>query len=685
MTSPSTGAATTSEAVATQQEAVTDQTNGDLFPIIQRLAEALPPGAGQMPVPELLLSLLASQPEVFRGVDRLTEAAKKVSGLREDLARQWKEKGNREFGAGQLQAAIVTYTHGLLCAEMDETVAVLLNNRSTAFFQVKRYADACMDAHHALHYKPSYWKALQRRGRALEELSFVAAGAKDTAAAEAESLVGANTLEEMQRILGEVASGQAEMALPPIATISAPLCVERSARGRGLVAKERLECGTVFEETPYALAPRTEVLLSVCSYCMQYTSCLYPGEAYRRAKTKSRGFFCSAECADRAWRYYGEAESNNVFFLCCPNDALLAARIVRGMKGFPEVAVHNISDDFDPVGHDHFGAQHIQTLEGSFSKELQPNAATGGYESIVAVLALYMEALSAAEAEQLRKAQRQILLNGVDLTCSLRVATDSNNDGPLAHANTVAYLGKAIYAVGSLLNHACDPNCYASFVGNPQGASPRLVVRAIRPIMEGEELTVAYGGIDIFHFHSMRNRLQTLRDRYGFICRCTACVNQVDEPVRADKEHYLKASDYYQKGRRMIREKNYETAITVLLQSYEIVMRYICPPPNPPQIMISKTHDALALAYFHTKNLPKCIEHLKAALDMDIFIHKTDNRVEMINNYSRLAFIVEDVAERKLYADKVAELIQRFYAPSSMRDLQIAYTESVCIRDGQGS
>lgn len=663
---------------------MTDQHDGDLFSIITQLLPAFPPDGGVMPIGELLQHLQKEKPQVFSMVDQLSEAARRVSGLSEEMAQLWKEKGNKEFASRQLQQCILTYTQGLVCAETDETMATLLNNRSTAFFQMKRYADACVDADHAIRFKTDYWKALQRRGRALQELGFDKLGTADVEAAVQESMELANDRATMDRLLGEVASGCADSALPPRVALRAAVRVDRSAKGRGLVATQRLECGTVLEETPYALVARTEALLSACSYCLQCTTCLYHGEEFRRAGVKSRGFFCSEACATAAWKSYGEVESAYPFFLCCPNDALLASRMLRGLQAYPELAsADGMTEDFDPVSHNQLGASHIRTLEGSHSKELNPTAVNGGCESIVAALALYMGAMSEADAEGLRKAQRQILLNAMEVSCMLRTSSrsgdgkDDKSTNEMLHTNTTAVVGKAIYAVSALVNHGCDPNCYASFVGNPQGSSAKLVLRAIRPIMEGEELTIAYSGISRFSFHSMRNRVQTLRDRFGFICRCATCVSQVDEPVRpTEKEYYIKASDYYQKGRRLIREGDYATAVTVLLQSYEIVMRYICPPPTPPQVMIPKTHDALALAYYHLRNREKCAEHLRAELETDIAIHHTDNRVEMINEYTRLAFIASSVEEKKKYAGKAGELLKRFFAPSSLLDIQVLYVES---------
>lgn len=660
---------------------MTDQNSGDLYTFLEELKPSFPPTGGEMPIGRLLVELKLKRPDVFQQLDQLFEAAQRVAGLDEQMALKWKEKGNAEYKKHQHQQAIFSYTNGLLCAESAATLAVLLNNRSTVFFDQRRYADACVDADRALSYQPTYWKALTRRGRSLVELGLDKLGDKDIEAAKQETQEAANSAATMAKVFGEAATGMAAAALPPRAHVKAPLLVERSAKGRALCAASRLSEGEVLDETPYALVARTETLLSVCSYCLQHSTCLYHGEEFREHKIKSRGFFCSATCATAAWEHYGRHESKHAFFLCCPNDALLAYRMMLGMREFPTLAELTAPTELDGVTGSDFGATHIRTLEGSFTRELHPNAAVGGYESLVAAIAFYVGAVTEAEAEQLRKAQRQILLNAMDVTCVMRTAaaaSSANSGAGLLQTNTsTAHLGKAVYAISALFNHACDPNCYVSFEGNPQGCCAKLVVHAIRPIMEGEELTVAYGGITCFSHHSMRHRLQTLRDRYGFFCGCPSCRNQVDEPVMtAEKEKYVQASDYYQKGRRLVREGDYATAVTVLLQSYEIVMRYICPPPKPPQWMLIKTHDALAQAYFHLNQRDKCVEHLKEALRLDIEIHNNANRVELINEYTRLAFLAVTLEDKKENVAKAVELLRRFYAPSNMLELQIAYVES---------
>lgn len=79
--------------------------------------------------------------------------------------------------------------------------------------------------------------------------------------------------------------------------------------------------------------------------------------------------------------------------------------------------------------------------------------------------------------------------------------------------------GLALYMLGACLNHSCDPNCHA-FVRDHE--SKLLVVRSLRCIKEGEELTVAYDP-SVCRFSKPDERRAYLLHVYGFECVCDRC------------------------------------------------------------------------------------------------------------------------------------------------------------------
>ncbi|GFR47403.1 hypothetical protein Agub_g9120 [Astrephomene gubernaculifera] len=81
----------------------------------------------------------------------------------------------------------------------------------------------------------------------------------------------------------------------------------------------------------------------------------------------------------------------------------------------------------------------------------------------------------------------------------------------------------------ALLNHSCAPNTVNFVVG---GA---MVVRAVRNIRAGEEVSISYlGRPQLLPF---QRRMQALKEDYGFDCDCVRCT--------AEQAHYDKLDDVY--------------------------------------------------------------------------------------------------------------------------------------------
>lgn len=81
------------------------------------------------------------------------------------------------------------------------------------------------------------------------------------------------------------------------------------------------------------------------------------------------------------------------------------------------------------------------------------------------------------------------------------------------------HLGLALSVPGSVFNHACDPTTAVSFDLH-QGTPPALVVRAIKPIARGSELTLSYLPCD---GSTSSERQRYLQDAYHFTCTCDCC------------------------------------------------------------------------------------------------------------------------------------------------------------------
>ncbi len=79
--------------------------------------------------------------------------------------------------------------------------------------------------------------------------------------------------------------------------------------------------------------------------------------------------------------------------------------------------------------------------------------------------------------------------------------------------------GLALYLLAASINHSCDPNCNA-FIRDHE--SRLLIVKAIRPIKAGEEITIAYEP-SVCRFSKPDERIGYLKYVYGFSCVCDRC------------------------------------------------------------------------------------------------------------------------------------------------------------------
>ena len=82
--------------------------------------------------------------------------------------------------------------------------------------------------------------------------------------------------------------------------------------------------------------------------------------------------------------------------------------------------------------------------------------------------------------------------------------------------NQCIFLGTGLYKTSSFINHSCDPNVITIFDG------PRVVLRAIKDIEEGEELLLSYINL----LATTQVRQMELNEGYMFECTCSKCVGK---------------------------------------------------------------------------------------------------------------------------------------------------------------
>ncbi|CDO71128.1 hypothetical protein BN946_scf184844.g132 [Trametes cinnabarina] len=84
-----------------------------------------------------------------------------------------------------------------------------------------------------------------------------------------------------------------------------------------------------------------------------------------------------------------------------------------------------------------------------------------------------------------------------------------------------------IFLVAARLNHSCQPNVERSWDESAQ----RMTFRALRDIVEGEELCMNY--VDVLGTRAQR--MEELRTAFGFECACVACAMDGEDLAASDR------------------------------------------------------------------------------------------------------------------------------------------------------
>ena len=89
------------------------------------------------------------------------------------------------------------------------------------------------------------------------------------------------------------------------------------------------------------------------------------------------------------------------------------------------------------------------------------------------------------------------------------------NVGSNLSKSDMTVIGLGLFPTVSLFNHSCDPTCELIFYRN------YTVIRAIRNIPAGKELSIDYGYI--YYVTPRKPRQLSLESQYFFTCTCKAC------------------------------------------------------------------------------------------------------------------------------------------------------------------
>ena len=484
-----------------------------------------------------------------------------------EKAQKHREKGNAYFRKKSYLSATDSYTDCLRYAprmtqeDTEDTreniEALAYGNRSASLFHLKRHRMCLDDIAHALdcgYPEDLCYKLYDRRGKCFAEIglrteaveAFNAAKdymgranldekstARWAASLEKSLLAGADIRSNCYPIDDSHATKTALLKLtterhPTYIAASQAIDVGYSDdTGRYMVAAQEIRTGDVLMvEEPYASVLFSDFYGSHCYRCMARVVAPVP------CAQCSTVVFCGNDCRNAAWDKYHRYECRYQALLhksWCGHIGHLAMRLVHVTGPAKLAAFLAERDGRDPppalkAGLNKDG-RYVNDHESVDS--LTTNEKTRAPEGLFdfAVIAVFLtkilrdsgtledygmsdngESIGAIQGALLHHLQI-IQCNGFCVT-ELQLTSDFENPHP-------AEIGNGIYPTCALMNHSCDACADTAFYGDA------FVVRAVRPVRAGDEVTISYGP----HFSStkQRERQAALRSQYSFECRCVAC------------------------------------------------------------------------------------------------------------------------------------------------------------------
>jgi len=500
-------------------------------------------------------------PDVCRSVAAAEMKSSKV-------ADKLRIEGNHYFKTKSYMKALSKYTESLSYAPLPEmegkvehnSASLAFANRSAVLFQIGKHQLCLYDINHAfdMKYPPALaYKLYDRKGQCLVTLARLSEAALSFNAAV--SALEVSELEDSrrkqwQKDLGkrlqscqhrnsrDLESDLAELSVvcQDVAEISD---CQRNSRfeslsdacdvandpsaGRYIVAKRDILPGEiVLCEKPYASIMLAGSRFDHCSHCYKTTLAPLP------CLSCHHHLYCSTECRSLAYKLYHRVE--------CPLGEIIEK---SGVDKFAVLAVRTlVVTPLDVVYKYRKLLSPVKDNDYSFNVQNDEVYRADSYEAIcglvthaehrtahdlfrrAAIAIFLLRCLCFAgffetenpPADVLSGAGGLLLSHLQSFPCNAHEISEFDLDPDAVATSTPHELGAGIYATLSLFNHSCDPAVTRNFYGE------RCVVRTIRSVSPGEELSDNYGAV--FAMQPRLERRTKLRPQYFFQCNCTACT-----------------------------------------------------------------------------------------------------------------------------------------------------------------
>ncbi|XP_065847577.1 uncharacterized protein [Euphorbia lathyris] len=495
-----------------------------------------------------------------------------------------KQKANKCYTSGDYDTALACYSQALRVAPIDDVemdknlVAILYLNRASLFHKMGLLTESIRDCNRALQIFPSYAKAWYRRGKVNAALGDYENAVHDLNVAKNVELSfgGKKQIESELKIIVDQYKSMGSRSVQHtgsgniLSDFDEPLQTKLSRvttadKGRGMVSSCDIpQASLVHKETPYALIilkscreeychyclnelPTDTVPCISCSiplYCSQHCQSLASGEtiSYYKMKegiddslpknvkehiadvTSSTDSELTVECF-----FEHKHECRGVHWpAVLPSDIVLAGRIIaktiflrRGSMDSNLLGTLDLSYSYSQINPESKMELHIYAivllhcLQNSFGFEIPINGVSVS-QTIILLSQIRVNAMAV------------VRMKSVDAHHPIDQFQNFSQTGsaPTSSVEQVP-VGQAIYTVGSLFNHSCEPNIHAYFL------SRTLCIRTTEFVTTGSPLELSYcpqvGQSD------SKDRLKFLEDKYSFRCQCNGCsgLNLSDMVINA--------------------------------------------------------------------------------------------------------------------------------------------------------
>ena len=286
--------------------------------------------------------------------------------------------------------------------------------------------------------------------------------------------------------------------------------------GRHLIAKRNLPAGAIlYEAQAHAIGLHEEWSRRVCAFCHKSQgSWDRPLEIV--CETCERASYCSNSCREKhewtssagfvphRWVCGGLACLGSLM----EEESLVKARLV--LEALAKRYAHGEAGASSEVRLNFIefrALQHEQCQEADLSEDVDDEAASY-FQRWANSMRRALEACEWPDLPHIPNETLFALVSSIDLNCFQCYSPDAKE----TVMGAACYLGGAV-----LLNHSCEPNCWAD---TRTGAFPTLTLRTWRPIKAGEMLTIGYVDGTL----PKEERQERLRSQYHFACACSLCV-----------------------------------------------------------------------------------------------------------------------------------------------------------------